>query len=557
MSRGDVPVESAEWGRRKTRSLLKVLLSARGTVFTVDQLLETLYPESQPERVARNLLTRITELRRALEPGLGEGQQSRYIVRVGRGSYCFAADAPVWIDTERFQAHMWAARTWADQGRWQEATGMYEEAIALYRGDYLAEDLYEEWTQTTRMNLRELYLQALEEAAKGRARQGHLQQATAYSEWLLAADPARESAARLKMSMHHQSGRTRAVERTYAALGEALADLGAGPERVTQDLFRELQATPPAAETHNLPTQQSSFVGRAAELGAVVSRLSGGQVRLLTLTGPGGSGKTRLALEAAGWLRGGAYRDGVWFQSVEGIATPDQLLAALERIGGGKVACSRRQMLVVLDNAEHLPEAADVVATFLGRAPGVRMLVTSRERLKLEAEWCLEIDGLPWREDGPGSAMELFRQRAARVNGAPPQGPREAAAVRRICELVGGLPLAIELAVAWTRVISCQEIARRLEAGLDFLRAAAAERPARHQSLQAVFEHTWAMLTEQERAVLSRLASFQTGFGMAEAAAVGGASASVLAALRDKSVLRMVHPGRHEVHRVLRPFIPA
>jgi DNA-binding SARP family transcriptional activator len=555
VARDDLPVAAAEWGRRKTRSLLKVLLSARGSLFTIDQLLEILYPDSHPERVTRNLLTRIAELRRALEPGLGEGQQSRFIVRVGKGSYCFAADAPCLIDTERFQACMLDARSWADQGRWQEATALYEEAVALYRGDYLAEDLYEEWTQSTRTHLREQYLQALEEAARGRARLGHVQRATGHSEQLLAADPARESAARLKMFLHHQSGRSRAVERTYAALGQALADLGAGPEPATQDLFRALQTRQTEAVPHNLPPQSSSFVGREAELGAIAARLTGGAVRLLTLTGPGGSGKTRLALEAAARLAGGPFRDGVWFLPLEGLSSPEQVQAALSGVGGGKVPLLDPHMLLVLDNAEHLLEGAEVLAAFLARAPGVRMLVTSRERLKLEAEWSLELDGLPWRTDGPGSAMELFRQRAERLNGHLPGGRKEAEAVRRICALVGGLPLAVELAAAWTRVLSCQEIARRLEASLDCLRAdAQAGRPARHGSLRAVFDQTWAMLSEQERAVLSRLSVFQAGFGMAEAATVGGASASVVAALRDKSVLRMVRPGRHEVHRVLRAY---
>jgi predicted ATPase/DNA-binding XRE family transcriptional regulator len=340
-----------------------------------------------------------------------------------------------------------------------------------------------------------------------------------------------------------------------AAAAQARADPGAPAAAA--------QARPPAVALRGFSPQQTLFIGRAEELARIARRLGDADCHLLTLLGPGGIGKTRLAIQAA-TLQAPVFTHGAAFVALGVLAAPDQLVVAVgEALGlsfAGLLnplshllgALREQQLLLVLDNFEHLLDGAELVSAILHEAPQVRILITSRERLNLQAEWVFDLQGLTYPPAGsrPGdqaigpaqladySAIQLFAQQAARVQ---PQFALSAATIPsiiRICQQVEGMPLAIELAAAWTRTLSAAEIERQIAAGLDFLATTLRDKPARHRSLRAVFDQSWNLLGEPERALLARLAVFRGGCAEDAATQVAEATPQLLAALIDKSLLR-------------------
>jgi len=217
-------------------------------------------------------------------------------------------------------------------------------------------------------------------------------------------------------------------------------------------------------------------------------------------------------------------------------------------------------MLLVMDNFEHLLDSAGTLAEILQRAPAIRLLVTSRERLNLQGEWVFEVQGLPIPPECPAdrlgtySAVTLFLQCAQRVRPGFSLTPDECPPVVHICRMVEGMPLGIELAAAWVRVLSCGEIAQEIQRNLDFLTTSARDVPERHRSLQATMDHSWNLLSSDERGVLSRLSIFRGSFHRDAADQVAGATLPLLSALMDKSLLRRTDAGRYDLHELIRQY---
>ena len=325
-----------------------------------------------------------------------------------------------------------------------------------------------------------------------------------------------------------------------------------------------------AVRGHNLPAQATSFVGRQEELGEIAGLLADPRCRLLVLVGPGGIGKTRLAIEAAAALLGD-FADGVYFVPLQSVAAPEFIGPAVAQAIGFSFYGSDdpreqlfdylrdRRMLLVVDNVEHLLPGGELLAELLARAPHVKLLVTSREVLGLREEWVRPVRGLAFPPGegaapaGSYSAVQLFAERARQVN-ASFSLEREAGCAAEISRLVEGMPLAIELAAAWLRALPCAEVAREIQGSLDFLTTTLRNVPERHRNVRAVFEQTWNRLPAAEQEVFRRLSVFRGGLTREAAGAVAGADLPTLQSLVDRALLSVSPAGRYEIHELLRQF---
>ncbi len=315
-----------------------------------------------------------------------------------------------------------------------------------------------------------------------------------------------------------------------------------------------------------LPPDPTPFIGREPELAELLTRICSSNCRLLTLLGPGGVGKSRLAIEAARRIEMALVPDGVYFVELASIETEAESVAEIARALRFSF-CERespRQQLInflrdkrsilILDNVEQT-NAGALFSAFLAQAPALKLLVTSREVLNLREEWVLPIQGLSTSADhgNDSDAMRLFIQCAIRT-GASIAHPEALAAARRICTLTDGLPLAIELAASWLRALPIERLAEQIERGIDLLESHAKNVAVRHRSMRAVFDHSWSRLTAHEREVLLRL-SVADGCALESAQSLCGASISTLAGLIDKSLLRAPLGGRYQMHALIRDLV--
>jgi predicted ATPase/DNA-binding CsgD family transcriptional regulator len=347
---------------------------------------------------------------------------------------------------------------------------------------------------------------------------------------------------------------------------------------------------------HNLPRLLTPLVGRATELAEIGKQLADPVCSLLTLSGPGGIGKTRLAVEAATAIvrsaatdaptepttdPASAFVDGVFVVNLQPLTHADLVALAIADVlglhqSGADEAVEHlmrhladKQMLLVLDNFEQLlPTGADLLTRLLEVAPRLKLLVTSRERLSLVEEWVYPVQGLSYPTSAAvdpvaptpsagqieqSAAVQLFMERGRRVR-RDLALDQEGADILSICQMVEGSPLAIELAAAWSRSMPTAQIAAEIRRNLDFLSTNLRNVPERHRNMQAVFTHSWRLLSGAEQAVFQRLSVFSGGFTRQAAEQVAGASLATLSALVDKSLLRWDAEGIYQIHELLRQF---
>ncbi len=327
----------------------------------------------------------------------------------------------------------------------------------------------------------------------------------------------------------------------------------------------------PSVESTNLPETPTPLIGRQQELAALKQLLEDPQCRMVTLFGPGGIGKTRLAIETA-YKQKESYLDGVYFVSLASVNSPTFMIPAIAGQLGvfiqGQIDprlqllnyLKSKNILLLLDNLEHLLTGIDLLAEILERSPRVQLLVTSRERLNLQGEWVFEINGLPVpaANTDPNAAeygsMQLFIQSAGRNVANFELQKDDLPSIVRICQAVEGMPLGIELAAAWVPVLSCREIAQEIESSLDFLTTTTRDIPERQRSLRAAFNHSWNLLSEEERGLLQKLSVFQGCFSRNAAQEVAGANLLSLLGLVSKSLLRRTENGCYDLHEVVRQY---
>lgn len=530
-----------------------------------DDLLYLLYPDLEERKARGNLRPLLTRLRR-LEHAEG-------------------------LEIEPTRAR-WEVAT--DVGAFRTALARREptRAVAHYGGDLMAgfrlpqAPEFESWLAYERAELGDAWRRAVLDTEAAFEREGRVAEAAELLERLHGDDPLDEEVMRRLLLALARADRPHDAVRAYGAFAATLErEVDGAPEEATRDLVEAIRSgRAPYAQAASatraaparsvartvLPTSATEFVGREREVAEVAMRLRDPACRLLSIVAAGGMGKSRVAIEAARRLAS-ETEHGVVFVPLEAVnsaalvptAVADPLSLAffgsraprdqlLDHLAG-------RRMLLVLDNFEHLlddPEGPGLVTEMLERAPGVRVLCTSRERLNLRAEWVYDLDAMELPEEGearPGAdAVALFLQAARRARGDLEPDLDD---VVRICRLVDGMPLALELAASWLRVLSANEIANELEGGIGLLESPLRDLPSRHHSLRAVFDASWLRLPERERAALRLLATFRGGFRREAAREVAGVGLPLLLALANRSFLRCDPAGRFTQHPLVWQYL--
>ena len=319
---------------------------------------------------------------------------------------------------------------------------------------------------------------------------------------------------------------------------------------------------------HNLPYDTLPFIGRAPEIRDLITQLVDENYRLITILGPGGMGKTRLSIEVGRQLLG-YFVDGVYFVSMTAVTTRDEMITTIAEIVGFHFHndlhplqqllqyLRNKKLLLILDNFEHLVAFADLVTDLLKGATGLKVLATSREKLQLAGEVVYTIGGLntsfePDIAITECDSVRLFMDSAQRVN--PKFDSERMELIAKICEMLGGMPLAILLATAWLDTLSLDEIEAEISGGLAILNAEIRDVPQRHQSIEMVFDNSWNRLSEQEQQIFMGLSVFRAGFTREAAESVTGAKLRDLQRLVHTSFIQHQPSGRYTIHELMHQY---
>lgn len=587
------------------RALLAYLAAHQGIPQRRDTLAALLSPDRNDSAALTYLRNRLTRLRSAI----ADENATPSWLTIDRKQITLRTGDDIVIDISQFEQLLTAVEQHPHRTLAGCSTCLtrLDEAVALVRSELLAglnfpSDLWEAWLLGRREHIQQRALHAMTLLRDARIDQGDWAAALALAQRQLVLEPWLETAHRALMSAHDQLGDRNAALAHYEQCAALLwEELGVEPEEETTALFERLQegyVDPPAGSRQpstipdNLPLATGRFFGRATEKAHLLERLADPHARLVTLVGTGGVGKTRLALEVGRAIKAN-FPDGVWFVALDGIhGEPGRVgeqiqIAVGEAIGLGQMtgndAAKQRsgeqvlailrdkRLLLILDNCETVLDDLGFVPAWLSRAPDMVILATAREPLNFGAEAVVPLAGLAIGEPPigdlrvgatvrsdheSGAAEALFMEQAQMARADFTLSPENQSQVRRICQLVDGLPLGIALAAAWVRRRSLVQIIDSIQASLDFLSTRLRDVEPRHRSMRAVFETSWQMLDAEEQAMLAALSVFPTSFSAEAAEQVTGAQLFDLDLFSEKSLLQQQQEvERYRLHSLVRQFV--
>jgi DNA-binding SARP family transcriptional activator/predicted ATPase len=616
--------QSLALGVRKGMALL-VYLAVTRQAYSRDALATLFWPESNQQEARASLRRMLYRINQTLEMEILLAARDTVAVNPRVDLWLDVADFSQKVDDCLVDRAMLTEEKYLRQV--EGAINLYtDDFMAGFTLPDCAD--FDDWQFFQREELRQFYAGTLEQLMGFYEEQAQYEQAIFYARRWLSLDRMHEPVHRNLMRLYAYAGQHSAALRQYEECARILhEELGVEPDEETSELFEAIrtrrlvsdskpattlarlpvasQLTQPVAtvapvsqepeERYSLPVEPQPLVGRDIELAQLQNMLANPRCRLITLVGMGGMGKTHLALEVAHTLVGcqiSAFSDGIVFvplaDRVDVTDPAGVIIFAMAEVLGlplsGQTKPAQqvlsflynKKMLIILDNLEHLlhhqqeqdyaAPVIDLLEKILERAAGVKLLVTSREPLQLQAEWRLDLEGLtypPSEEHETAdtlhsySAVQLFVQLAQQVLPSYQLMPENTPYVRRLCRLVAGSPLALKLAAAWVRIFTCDRIVNDIEQNLDLLSTQMRDIPARQRSMRAVFDYTWQLLSPEEQQLLLAISLFRGGFTEAAVTEIAGATPHLLAGLIDRGLLQVVSNAQgiqYRLHDLIRRY---
>lgn len=568
-----------EFESSKVRALLAYLMLESDRPHSREHLSGLFWADYDENRAGKSLRQALSNLRKSIH----ENDSGNAMLSINPDSIQSVVNHPqLWLDTIIFETLL--AQSEKHSHRKLETctacAAKLEQAADLYRGELLTSfflkesDSFQNWLVTRREYFHQKIITVLENLASYYGKRHEYKKAISYARRLVSLDEWREESHALLMRLLASNSQRSAALKQYKTCCQILADeFGTEPQPETTRVYQQILANKITTDKlpivpNNLPHFGTSFVGRQNEILRIAEHLQEKNRRLVTVVGTGGVGKTRLALQAA-QDQLYAFNDGVFWIHLENIETSEALPTIIANTLGIEVPARgepqahvlnflrHRDILLILDSFDHLVSGAEFITALLNNAPGLSILATSREALQLQAEWILELDGLPIQPEADAdkpAAFQLFEQRAQHIVSGFQLSAKDYDDVLRLCESLDGLPLGIELAAILTKKFTCAEIANRLSEDVGLLSSPMRDIPARHRSLLVAFDQSWNLLTKEEQFGFASLAVFPSRFSPQAAQEICSISAELLNELCQKSLVRQFGMNWYSLHPLLRQY---